>query len=58
VAVVRHRSGMPNADLTVRDTALPQFKVTTSVPYDEVKEKPSLKRLLPLTRLPTTQIAA
>jgi hypothetical protein len=49
---------MPNADLTVRDTALPQFKVTTSVPYDEVKEKPSLKRLLPLTRLPTTQIAA
>ena len=54
VAVVRHRSGMPNADLTVRETALPEFKVTTSVPYDEVKDKLHLKRLLPLTRVPAT----
>lgn len=58
VAVVRHRSGMPNADLPVRETTLPQFKVTASVPYDEVKDKPSLKRLLPLTRMPATQFAA
>ena len=54
VAVVRHRSGMPNADLTVRETALPEFKVTASVPYNEVKDKPHLKRLLPLTRVPAT----
>ena len=55
VAVVRHRSGMPNADLTVRDTALPEFKVTANVAHDAVKDKPHLKRLLPLTRLPATR---
>lgn len=54
VAVVRHRSGLPNADLTVRETALPEFKVTASVSYHEVKDKLHLKRLLPLTRVPAT----
>ena len=33
----------------MRDTILPEFKVIASIPYDGVKVKPNLKRLLPLT---------
>jgi HD-GYP domain-containing protein (c-di-GMP phosphodiesterase class II) len=48
-AVVISRNGMPHAELTVRDTAQPEFKVAASLPHDGVKVKPNLKRLLPLT---------
>ena len=49
VVVILNRKGMPQAELTVRDTILPEFKVIASIPYDGVKVKPNLKRLLPLT---------
>jgi len=47
--VILNRKGMPQAELTVRDTVRPEFKVIASIPYDGVKIKPNLKRLLPLT---------
>jgi hypothetical protein len=40
---------MPQAELTVRDTVQPEFKVIASIPYDGVRVKPNFKRLLPLT---------
>jgi len=52
-AVILNRKGMPHAELTVRDTASPEFKVIASIPHDGVKVKPNLKRLLPLTLRPT-----
>jgi len=48
-AVVISRNGMPHAELTVRDTTQPEYKVTASLPHDGIKVKPNLKRLLPLT---------
>ena len=48
-AVILNRKGMPQAELTVRDTVQPEFKVIASIPYDGVRVKPNLKRLLPLT---------
>ena len=49
VVVILNRKGMPQAELTVRDTVQPEFKVIASIPYDGVRVKPNLKRLLPLT---------
>ena len=48
-AVIVNRKGMPQIELTVRDTAQAEFKVTASIPHDGVKVKPNLNRLLPLT---------
>jgi ribosomal protein S16 len=48
-AVILNRKGMPQAELTVRDTVQPEFKVIASIPYDGVRVKPNFKRLLPLT---------
>jgi HD-GYP domain-containing protein (c-di-GMP phosphodiesterase class II) len=48
-AVIMSRNGMPHAELTLRDTAQPEFKVTASLPHDGIKVRPNLKRLLPLT---------
>ena len=55
VAVVLNRSGMPNAELSLRDTSLAEWRVTFGVPAKEVKVNVSLARLLPLTRLPESR---
>ena len=55
VAVVLNRSGMPNAELSLRDTSLAEWRVTSGVPAKEVKVNVSLARLLPLTRLPESR---
>ena len=55
VAVVLNRSGLPNAELSLRDTSLAEWRVTSGVPAKEVKVNVSLARLLPLTRLPESR---
>ena len=55
VAVVLNRSGLPNAELSLRDTSLAEWRVTFGVPAKEVKVNVSLARLLPLTRLPESR---
>jgi len=52
VAVVRNRAGQVQAEHTLRDTALPEFKVLASVPHARVKIKLQLERMLPLTLPP------
>lgn len=48
VAVLANRDGMPTGTLMLRDTALPQYKITASVPQREVKIQVPLERLLTL----------
>jgi hypothetical protein len=55
VAVVLNRSGLPNAELSLRDTSRAEWRVTSGVPAKEVKVNVSLARLLPLTRLPESR---
>ena len=58
VAVVLNRIGLPNAELTLRDTSRPEWRVTAGVPVMEVKVNISLARLMPLTRLPESRFEA
>jgi hypothetical protein len=53
--VVLNRSGLPNAELSLRDTSRAEWRVTSGVPAKEVKVNVSLARLLPLTRLPESR---
>ena len=55
VAVVLNRSGLPNAELPLRETSRADWRVTGGVPAMEVKVNISLARLLPLTRLPESR---
>jgi HD-GYP domain-containing protein (c-di-GMP phosphodiesterase class II) len=55
VAVVLNRSGLPNAELSLRETSRADWRVTGGVPALEVKVNISLARLLPLTRLPESR---
>jgi len=55
VAVVLNRYGLPNAELSLRDTSRAEWRVTAGVPAKEVKVNVSLARLLPLTRLPESR---
>ena len=55
VAVVLNRSGLPNAELSLRDTSRAEWRVTSGVPAKEVKVNVSRARLLPLTRLPESR---
>ena len=55
VVVVLNRSGLPNAELSLRDTSRAEWRVTSGVPAKEVKVNVSLARLLPLTRLPESR---
>ena len=50
VAVMLNRLGMTHSELTVRDTAQSEFKILSSIPGHEIKVRPPLKRLLPLTK--------
>lgn len=49
VAVIVSKSGLANSELTLRDTTQPEFKITASVPHHDIRSRPNLKRLLPLT---------
>lgn len=55
VAVVLNRAGLPNAELTLRDTSQAAWRVTSGVPVMAVKVNLSLARLMPLTRLPESR---
>ena len=56
VAVMLNRLGMTHSELTVRDTAQSEFKILSSIPGHEIKVRPPLKRLLPLTKaIPSTK---
>jgi HD-GYP domain-containing protein (c-di-GMP phosphodiesterase class II) len=55
VAVVLNRSGLPAAELSLRDTRRADWRVTASVPAMEVKVNISLERLLPLTGMPASR---
>ncbi len=48
VAVLVNREGMPTGELILRDTSLPQYKITASVPQRDIRVKVSLDRLLAL----------
>jgi len=48
VAVVVNRQGMPVGEAIVRDTSLPAYKITASVPHRDVKVQVHLERLLAL----------
>lgn len=48
VAVLVNRDGLPTGELIIRDTSLPAYKITASVPHREVKVQISLDRLLAL----------
>ncbi|GAB4401613.1 MAG: hypothetical protein OHK0048_18540 [Rhodoferax sp.] len=50
VAVLLNRQGMATGEPILRDTALPDYRVTASVPHRDVKINHSLDRLLALTR--------
>ncbi|MBU3737394.1 MAG: phosphohydrolase [Rhodoferax sp.] len=58
VAVVLTRGGLPNSELTLRDTSLPDWKVTGSIPRQGLKVNVGLARLLPLTRQSLSRFAA
>ncbi|KQP12731.1 HD-GYP domain-containing protein [Pseudorhodoferax sp. Leaf267] len=48
VAVVVNRAGMPTGEMIIRDTGLPGYKITASVPQRDVKVQVSLDRVLAL----------
>ncbi len=48
VAVLVNRQGLPTGEAIIRDTSVPGFKITGSVPYRDIKVKVSLERLLAL----------
>jgi HD-GYP domain-containing protein (c-di-GMP phosphodiesterase class II) len=48
VAVLVNRDGLPTGELILRDTSMPQYKITASVPQRDVKVKVSLDRMLAL----------
>ena len=50
VAVVINRTGMPTAEPLVRDTALKEHRVVSSVPHRDIKVQINLPRMLALTQ--------
>ncbi|MEY4268140.1 MAG: hypothetical protein RIS90_2675 [Pseudomonadota bacterium] len=58
VAVVLNRNGLPNADLTLRNTSRAGWRVTAGVPMADVKLNLPPARLLPLTLLPESRFDA
>jgi HD-GYP domain-containing protein (c-di-GMP phosphodiesterase class II) len=58
VAVVLNREGLPNNELTLRDTSLADWRVTAGLPSASVKVNLSLARLIPLTRPPASNFPA
>ena len=58
VAVVLNREGLPNNELTLRDTSLADWRVTAGLPSASVKVSVSLARLIPLTRPPASNFPA
>jgi HD-GYP domain-containing protein (c-di-GMP phosphodiesterase class II) len=54
VAVVLNREGLPNNELTLRDTSLADWRVTAGLPSASVKVSLNLARLIPLTRPPAS----
>ena len=58
VAVVLNREGLPNNELTLRDTSLADWRVTAGLPSASVKVSLSLARLIPLTRPPASSFPA
>jgi HD-GYP domain-containing protein (c-di-GMP phosphodiesterase class II) len=58
VAVVLNREGLPNNELTLRDTSLADWRVTAGLPSASVKVSLSLARLIPLTRPPASNFPA
>jgi len=51
VAVVLNRTGMPTTEPLVRDTALKEHRVVSSVPHRDIKVKINLPRMLALTQI-------
>ena len=49
VAVLINRNGLPIMEPMVRDTSMRDYRITSSVPYREVKLQINLERLLALT---------
>jgi hypothetical protein len=49
VAVLINREGLPMVEPVVRDTALAEYKIVASVPFDDIKLKLNLPRILGLT---------
>ena len=58
VAVVLNREGLPNNELTLRDTSLADWRVTAGLPSASVKVSLNLSRLIPLTRTPASNFPA
>ena len=58
VAVVLNREGLPNNELTLRDTSLTDWRVTAGLPSASVKVSLNLSRLIPLTRTPASNFPA
>lgn len=52
VAVFINKSGLPTGELIMRDTKIPQFKITSSILRSEIKVKLDLDKLLTLTKAP------
>jgi ribosomal protein S16 len=50
VAILINRSGMPNGELTVRDTSKREYRIVAGVPHRDVKVQINLERLLALTK--------
>jgi len=50
VAVLINRHGMPTGEPIVRDTSQAEYRITSSVPFREVKVTHTLERLMSLTR--------
>jgi len=50
VAVLINRHGLPTGEPILRDTSQAEYRITTSVPFREVKVTHTLSRLMTLTR--------
>lgn len=48
VAVVVNREGLPTGEMIIRDTSLPAYKITGSVPHRDVKVQVALDKVLAL----------
>lgn len=55
VAVLINRHGMPTGEPILRDTSQAEYRITTSVPFREVKVTHTLERLMSLTRQAMTE---
>jgi hypothetical protein len=55
VAVLINRHGMPTGEPSVRDTSQPDYRITASVPFRDIKVTHTLDKLMSLTRQAATE---